>query len=93
MLPQAAAERPAGHSGAALALVTDAPQVAPRRVGKEDVGPQVNGLRCPLEAPSEAGERVEVDGGIDGDEHIGILRHRLVGRQGADEGDPEDTRR
>jgi hypothetical protein len=51
------------------------------------------GLCCTLEASPEAGKRIEVDGGVDGDEHIGILRHRLVGRERAEQGDPEDTGR
>src|SRR5262245_25261797 len=66
VLVQAAVQRPAGHAPPALAVVADAAQVASRRVGEEDVGPQVDGLRCPLEAPSEAGERAEVGGGADG---------------------------
>jgi hypothetical protein len=40
MLPQAAAERSAGHAWAALTVVADASQIAARRVGKKDVGPQ-----------------------------------------------------
>ena len=48
VLPQAAAERSAGHAWAALAVVADAPHVAPRLVGKEDVGPQVDrSALCP----------------------------------------------
>jgi hypothetical protein len=55
VLPPAAAERPAGHAWVALAVVADAPQVAPRRIGEEDVGPQVDGLRRPLEASPGVG--------------------------------------
>jgi hypothetical protein len=40
--------------------VADAAQVASRRVGEEDVGPQVDGLRRPLEASPEAGKRSKV---------------------------------
>jgi hypothetical protein len=43
--------------------------------------PQVDGLRRPLEASPEAGKRSKVDGGVDGDEQIGILRHGLVNCQ------------
>lgn len=50
---------------------------AARLVGKENVGTQVNRLRAALEAPTEANERIKVQVGVDGDEHIGILRHRL----------------
>jgi hypothetical protein len=91
VLPPTAAERPAGHAWATLPVVADAPQVAPRRIGQEYVGPQVDGLRRPLEASSEAGERIEVDVGVDADEHVGILRHGFVGCQGAQQGDPENA--
>jgi len=39
VLPPTAAERPAGHALAILPVVADAPQVAPRRIGQEYVGP------------------------------------------------------
>jgi hypothetical protein len=93
MLPQAAAERSAGHAWVALAVVADAPQVAPRRVGKKDIGPQVDGLRRALEASPEAGQRTKVHGGIDGHQHVCILRHGLVGRERTEQGNPQDTRR
>ena len=91
--PSRRAGAPAGHARAALAVVADAPNVAPRRVRQEDVGPQVDGLRRALKAPSEAGKRTKVDGGVDGDEHIGILRHGLVGRERAEQGDPQNAGR
>jgi hypothetical protein len=93
MLPQAAAERSAGHTWMALAVMADAPQVAPRRVGKKDVRPQVDGLRRALEASPEAGKRSKVHGGVDGDEHVGILRDGLVGRERAQQGDAENAGR
>jgi hypothetical protein len=62
VLAQAAAERPAGDAWPALAVVADAAQVASRYVGQEDVGPQVDGPRCTLQASPEAGKRTEVDG-------------------------------
>ncbi|HEY7551044.1 MAG TPA: hypothetical protein VH913_16210, partial [Hyphomicrobiaceae bacterium] len=39
------------------------------------------------------GKGAKVHGGVDGNEHIGVLRHRLVGRQRADESDLENARR
>src|SRR5262245_32477421 len=63
MLPQAAAERSAGYARAALAVLADAPHIVPRRVGNENVGPQVDGLRGALEASPEAGKRIKVDAG------------------------------
>jgi hypothetical protein len=56
VLPQAAAECAASDAREAFAIVADAPQVAPRLVGKEDVCPQVDPLRCALQASAEAGE-------------------------------------
>jgi hypothetical protein len=50
------------------------------------------GLCCTLEASPEAGKRIKVDGSVDGHEHISILRHGFVGRQGAEQGYPEDTK-
>lgn len=47
--------------------MADAAEVEPGRVGEEDVGPQVDGLRRTLEAPPEPGERIKVHCGIDGD--------------------------
>ena len=38
-----------------------------------------------------AGKRREVHGGVDGDEHVGVLLQWLVGRQRAEQGDPRDT--
>jgi hypothetical protein len=93
VLALTAVECAAGHAPPALAVVADAAQVAPRRVGEEDVGSQVDGLRPPLEASPEAGERSKVDSGVDGDEHVGILRHGLVGGERAEQGNPQDTRR
>ena len=93
VLAQAAVQRPAGHAPPTLAVVADAAQVAPRGVGEEDVGPQVDGLRRTLEASPEAGKRTEVHGGVDGDQHIGILRHGLVGRERAQQGDAENAGR
>ena len=93
VLAPAAAQRPAGHAWVALAVVAGAADVAARFVGKEDVGAQVDRLRCALEPSPEAGKRIEVHGSVDGNEHIGILRHGFVGRQGAEQGYPQDTRR
>jgi hypothetical protein len=47
VLAEAAAERPAGHARAALAVVVDAPNVAPRRVRQEDVGPRLTVCAVP----------------------------------------------
>jgi hypothetical protein len=60
----------------------------PRRQGRGR--PQVDGLRRVLKPSSEAGKWIEVDGGVDDHEHI-IVRHGFVGRQGGEQGDPEDT--
>ena len=91
VLPQAAAERSARHAWVALAVVADAANVAVRLVGKENIGTQVDRLRGALEASPEAGKRSKVHSGVDGDEHISILRHGLVGRQRAEQGDPADA--
>ena len=93
MLPLAAVERPAGCAWVALSVMADAAKVAVGPVGEEDVGAQVNRLRCALEASPEVGKRSKIHGGVDGDEHIGVLRHALLCRQGADQCDPLDTRR
>ena len=69
MLSQAAAERSAGDAWVALAVVADAPDVAVRLVGKENVGPKVDLLRGALEASPEAGKTIKIHGGVDGDEH------------------------
>jgi hypothetical protein len=58
-------------------VVADAPKVVVRSIGKEDVGAQIDSLRRALEAPTEAGKRREVHGGVDGDEHVGVLRTGL----------------
>jgi hypothetical protein len=75
MLPLAAVECAAGYACITLSIVADAPKVVVRSIGKEDVGAQIDRLRCALEAPAEAGKRREVHGGVDGDEHVGVLRH------------------
>lgn len=80
MSPPTAVEGAAGRTGVALAVVADAAKVAAGLVGKDDVGTLVDCLGGALEASSEAGKRSKVHGGVDGDEHIGILRHGLVGR-------------
>jgi len=92
MLPLAAVECPAGHACMTLSVVADAPKVVVRSIAKEDVGAQIDRLRCALEASAEAGKKREVHGGVDGDEHVGVLRHWLVGRQRAEQGDPQHTR-
>src|ERR1700758_1675002 len=93
MSPLAAVECAAGYACITLSVVADAPKVVVRSIGKEDVGAQIDRLRCALEAPAEAGKRREVHGGGDGDEHVGVLRHWLVGRQRAEQSDPQHTRR
>ena len=93
MLPLAAVECPAGYACITLSVVADAPKVVVRSIGKKDVGAQIDRLRRALEAPAEAGKRREVHGGVDGDEHVGVLRHWLVGRQRAEQSDPQHTRR
>ena len=93
MLPLAAVECPAGYTSITLSVVADAPKVVVRSIGKEDVGAQIDRLRRAFEAPAEAGKRREVHGGVDGDEHVSVLRHWLVGRQRAEQGDPQHTRR
>ena len=56
VLSQAAAERAAGHARTAFAVVANAADVAVRFVGKENVGPQVDRLRCALQAFALGGQ-------------------------------------
>jgi hypothetical protein len=81
MLPLTAVECAAGYARIAFSVVADAPKLVARSIGKKDVGAQIHCLRRALEAPDEAGKRRDVHGGVDGDEHVGVLRHWLVGRQ------------
>jgi hypothetical protein len=50
------------HDDGELSRDGHAGLLSARRVGQEDVDPQVDGLRCTLQASPEAGKWIEVDG-------------------------------
>jgi hypothetical protein len=91
VLPAGAVERLAGDARVAFSVVADAPHVASRFAGKEDIGAQVDRLRRALKAPTQDGKSRRVHVGVDGDEDVGILRHGFVGCQRAEQTDPADT--
>jgi hypothetical protein len=75
VLSQAAAERSAGRTWVALAIVTDTPRGAVGCIGKENVGARVDRLRGALEAR----KRTKICRGVDREENIGIFRNGFVG--------------
>ena len=80
------------HAWMALAIMANAAEVTSIRVGEEDVGGEIDGLGLALEAPASAGKLAQVHGGVDGDENIGVFRHRLGRRQRAQERNTENPR-
>jgi hypothetical protein len=77
VLPLAAVEGLAGCACVALSVVADAAKVAVGPVGEKDVSTQIDRLRCALEAPPGSGKGSKIHIGVDGDEHIYVLRHGL----------------
>src|SRR6266516_5150572 len=79
------------HAWMALAIMTDATEVASSHVGKEDVGTEVDGLSRPLEAPASARKFAQIHRSVYRDEDIGVLRNRLACHQRAYEGNTQNT--
>lgn len=77
--------RPAVSPRVALAIMADAPDVVPGLVGKEDVGAEICALALALEAAASARKRCKVHRLRDGDEHVGVLWHKFVGRERTEE--------
>lgn len=92
MLPPAAVARLARRARTAFPVMADPPDIAPRLIGEEDVRAEVDPLGRALEPAANAGERIKVHGRVKDDKNIGILRHRLVGRERADQCDPTNAR-
>ena len=58
---------------------------------KKMSAPRLIVCAVPLRRRPEAGKRREVHGLVDVDEHVGVLRHWLVDRQRAEQGDPSGS--
>src|SRR6516165_5480803 len=80
------------HAWMALTIMADATEVASSHIGEEDVGPEVDSLSRPLEAPASACKFGQLHRTIDRDEEIGVLWNRLACRQRAYEGNTQDAR-
>jgi hypothetical protein len=72
--------------------MADATEVASSRIGKEDVGAEIDGLSRPLEAPAGARKLAQSHRTVDRDEDIGIFRNRLACYQRAYEGNTQNAR-
>jgi hypothetical protein len=81
MLPPTAVLRVTPHPHVAFAVAANAAHIPAGRVGEENVGTEIDAPSYALEATADYGKRAKIDRRVDGHEHIGIFRHRLVGRQ------------
>ena len=80
------------HARMALAILANASEVTPSRIGEEDVGAKIDGLSKPLEAPTSARKASQIRRIIDCHKDIGIFRDRLVGYQRSYERDTQHPR-
>jgi hypothetical protein len=80
------------HTWMALAVMTDATEVASSHIGEEDIGTEVDSLGRPLEASANACKFTQIHRTVDRDEHISVFRNRFACHQRAHEGNTQDTR-
>ncbi len=80
------------YARSALAPLAGSANVLAPRIVQEDVGATASALGSPLEPSPRSGKWLKVRVIGNGDEQIYVLRINLVGRQGADKGDPKHPR-
>ena len=77
MVPLPAMPRVAENPGMAFAIMADATEVTPRRVGEEDVSAKIDSLGLPHKTPTGARRPGPVHRSIDRNEDIDVFRDRL----------------
>ena len=81
----AAMLRPAGGTRMTFPIMTDAAQITPAFVGEENVGAEIDSLTGSFEPAPGICQSIKIDGSIDRDQNVGVVRDCLCRRQRSDE--------
>ncbi len=81
----------AGDAGMALPELANAAEVVAGLVGEKDIGAQVDLPSRALQLPAGPRQLPQIGAAFDPDQQVGVLGHRLLGRERAEQGDAKDA--